>query len=197
MRTLIILLVVVISACSTQAQRDRSRMNDRAVQLGDEVSSCVGSVWGHQEVATISGKMARQGKATLGQLGDNSFATEQDVAAITKFYELMQHCRSMWTDGYMEIAPAIVPVSTESYAQADIVYVALIKREMNWGDANKEFVQIYNRTRTKLRRTAERIDQRLDASHESEMASRRAAADAIDSYRPVVCQTGGSTIICF
>ena len=80
---------------------------------------------------------------------------------------------------------------------ADIVYAELVKRQVNWGDANKSLVKIVAHARSELQRAQDRINQRLSASHESEMASRRAAAAALNTYRPITCSTVGSLTTCY
>ena len=196
-RTTILPLIVILASCATQAQREAEKITAQATELNGKVEACTVDARGHQDVAALVGKIPWSGKATFDQLADESYLTKSETTAIGRYHTLIQPCRSMWLDGYQAIAPAMVPTIATLLTETDIVYVKMVQRKTTWGDANQAFAQISNQSRAEFQRIEREMNRDLAASHESEMASRRASAAALRAYRPITCRTTAGTTVCF
>jgi hypothetical protein len=75
--------------------------------------------------------------ATLSQLADNSFATEAEIASVSAVHPRLRACQNEFLAQVAKLAPTFAPLFAKSYRDSDDDTVALIQRQMTWGDFTK------------------------------------------------------------
>lgn len=77
-------------------------------------------------------------EASPTQLSDPSFATADEVAAITLLYPQLQECRNNTLSQLSGSMPALVPILAQEYAASAERITLLKERKITWGRFNKE-----------------------------------------------------------
>jgi hypothetical protein len=120
--------LLLLTGCLAQQQRE-------AVQAG---TSCLLAAYESPDAAPLRvHEPFNVNDATLSQLADNSFATEPERASVLAVYPRLRACQNEFLAQVEKLAPTFVAIFAKSYRDADDDTVALIQRQMTWGDFTK------------------------------------------------------------
>lgn len=137
------------------------------------------------------------GRPKLEQLTDQTTPNDNEKKAIARYHEITQPCRDGLLSDIIDVVPSYVPVYATSFSRADVVYADLITDKITWGEARRRFDEIGNWSDMRRQALSDQIGRDLAVAHESEMANRRAAALALQNYKPITCSTVGSLTTCY
>lgn len=112
------------------------------------------------------------------------FLSEEEIIECSKnsLIEIGAHtqvCRKIRIDAISNIAPSAVQIFSENDTTIDSLTVDLIQKKINWGDYNKKRTDIKNQSLAKAEDEGERIQNKLDLSHQAELESRQRVLQAI------------------
>jgi hypothetical protein len=192
-----LLASAIVAGCTTQAQRDAESMNAGIDRVHAELKKCYAAAISDPKTQLYAARRGDLNQPSLEDLTNQSTANEEEKRAIVRYHELIQRCRKITLDGFLEAAPSFVPVYVKLISRSDQIYADLVTEKVTWGEANGRFAEVGAAAETELQEVANRIDANRLAQHESEMASRRAASAAINNMKPVVCSVVGSTVVCY
>jgi hypothetical protein len=105
-----------------------------------DLKSCAEAAFSSPEGRTIAAHSPlNPAELSPSQLSDPTFATEQEVRALTVFYPQLQACQKTAIDEFRQSSvAAVVPILSEAYARSDARIDLLRERKITWGVFNKE-----------------------------------------------------------
>lgn len=206
----LITAAALCSACATGAQRKLQAIRESGHVAISNMNTCVQAVYNSPDFAPLRQHFpGLHSQATLEQLTDPSFATDDEIKAIFAEHPKMSACRQQELDQFMKETPTFVPILASLYSRSEDAMIGLIGKKTTWGDYMRQVKALTEDSRTQLVAEGQRIDANLERSHEAELASRRAAANAITQFaqtqaainalnRPVVttCNSYGNSASC-
>jgi hypothetical protein len=101
------------------------------------LSVCFRSAYDAPAADVIRAKLVLDAtKATAEQLSDPSYATGAEIAALNALHPRVKQCQQDALAALTPVAPAIVPVLSESYAAGDGYVASLEGGKISWGAFN-------------------------------------------------------------
>jgi hypothetical protein len=164
-------------SCSTAAQRQASFIRENNQAANQKASNCSNNVYTNPDYQRIIQHIPKN--PTLEQLADNGVPTDEDIRDIIAFHNETARCRRQLIEDYTKFIPGFVPEFVKLTHEIDIITVDLIQRKITWGEASKRRLAVQDEYRAKFRAFGEQLDRDLTASHQSELAQRQGASQAL------------------
>lgn len=121
-------VLLPLSGCLAQQQRE-------AVQVD---TSCLFAAYSSPDAAPLRvHEPFNVNDVTFAQLADNSFATQAEIGSISVVYPRLRACQNEFLAKVEKFGPTFAPLFARSYQDTDDDAVALIQREITWGDFTK------------------------------------------------------------
>lgn len=205
-----ILVIGTVGACSTGAQRHAQAITDNNSASGQQLLSCLKAIYDSPVSEPIRRHMPMDVRtATLEQMTDSSFATDVEIAAILDIHPQAQTCKQTFLDRITQTTPSLVPILASIMTMSESSLIDLIQRKKNWGDHVRQVKDWLPHAQAQLVAEQQRIQAGLNQDHQSELAQRQAAANAMTQFlqtqqmisainRPVItnCNQFGRTVNC-
>lgn len=202
----------LLAACiSTAAQRQATVISTTNRTASVELRACLQAVYDSPEKAPLRGHLLPPGQRTpdLQQLLDTSHITAEQRQALFVTHPKVVACREKFLNELVAIEPGQVEIIVAEYSAAENELVSLIQGKLTWGEYMQHLKVLNDDTRQRLLEEGQRMNARLQQSHEAELARRQAAAQAFAQYmqtqqainaasRPVItnCTSAGDTATC-
>jgi hypothetical protein len=171
---------LLLTGCATAAQRQYQTITAGNRAIVTEAKLCVEAIYNAPEAAPLRPHMPlNPNDATLTQLSDQSLATKADTDAILLLHPRLKACQKTILDGLLNTTPSVIPILTREYAAADDDTILLIQRKMSWGDRVRRARDRVTATQAAIQSEARSVTAGLERQHESELARRQAALDAM------------------
>jgi hypothetical protein len=207
----VLTICALLAGCATAAQRQYQAMvsNDRsAVQ---DLQACAAAVYNSPEFTPLRRHVPYKATdATLEQLSDNSFASDEEVRIILAVHPELQSCRKQAFDRIAQSTPTLVPIMLGVVTKGEDSLIDLIPKKQSWGAHVRQVRDTTIEGSAELQAEARRIVAGLQQSHEAEIAERQRATEALAQWaqtqqvinainRPVItnCNAFGSMVNCF
>jgi hypothetical protein len=133
-----------------------------------EARACFSRVDGDPSLKGINGKLVRR-DPTLNQLADQSIPNEYEVQLIDRRAQSERSCRELMLSAVQKHHPYLTSAYQIRFFQFDVVYLQLLQRRINFGNANRLLHEAYLNF-------SEREDRYLQAESDQQ---RRALADSM------------------
>jgi hypothetical protein len=205
-----VLTAALLAGCATAAQRQYQAMVTGNQAIIAQAKACGDAIYDSPEAAPLRPHVTRDMReATLAQLSDTSLATKPEIDAILVLHPRLKACEKTVLDQLLNTTPSVVPILAKQYSSADDDTILLIQRKMPWGERVRRGRDRVNETLAALQAEGQRVTSGLERQHESELARRQAALNAISQWaqtqqvinamnRPVMtnCFGTGSMVNC-
>lgn len=133
-RAIACVALCLLAGCGTAAQRQAQAIASNNQDAGQQVKSCVLAVYDSADYDPIRPHApANVDEATLEQLSDASFATDEEVKAILLIHPKFQLCRTNYLNQIAETTPTVVPIMAATFTRQENALVSLIQRKITWG----------------------------------------------------------------
>lgn len=182
MRFLAVFLALGLAGCATAAQRQSVAINARAAQANTAFQACMAGAIATPAGEVMAAKMPLKGGVTLAELGDASYVTPEQVAALSDYHQAMQPCRSAIVQAYLGFAPGMSNLLAEMFEGNDRRVLDLIQKKTTWGEYNKSAQDAGVKLQVAMTAEAQRIDAGLAEANAQEMQQRQQAAQAYLNY---------------
>lgn len=205
-----ILVISTVCACSTGAQRHAQVITDNINASGQQLRSCVQAIYDSAANEPIRRHMPVDVRhATLEQMTDSSYVTDVEITAILDTHPQYQTCKQAFLDRIALTTPTLVPIFASTMTKSESSLIEVIQRKKTWGDHVRQIKDWLPQAQAQLVAEGQRIDAGLNQDHQSELAHRQAAANAMAQFlqtqqmisainRPVItnCNQFGRTVNC-
>ena len=205
-----LLAPLLLVGCATAAQRQYQTMASAVQSVLAQAKVCTSEIYNAPEAAPLRAHSPQDMReASLTQLSDSSLATKQEADAIIALHPRVKVCQKAILDGFMPVDAAVIPILTKSYAEGDDDTIQLLQKKMTWGERVHRGRDRSNILLAALQAEGQRVTAGLERQHESELARRQAAANAMAQWaqtqqvvnavnRPVFtnCTGTGSMVNC-
>lgn len=173
--------LLIMSGCQTAAQKQQLVLENGLKAGLIRFKTCVENVAAKSEHGDILKKFPLDPhlNPSISQLADSSFIKDEEIPKILSFYNDTLVCRKIRIDAISNIAPSAVQLFSENDTTIDSLTVDLIQKKINWGDYNKKRTDIKNQSIAKAGDEGERIQNKLDLSHQAELESHQRVLQAI------------------
>lgn len=179
----VILSCVLVTSCQTSSQRQGDAIRQGLQLANQRGDDCFRKIEANPMYQNLYQHLSgNPNLATPAQLADEGMPTEEDVELLISRHNEIALCRGQFIEDHMQVAPSVVPIITEYYYGCDLVVADLLQRQTSWGEANKRLRGLNLKVNSQLRQAFTDMDQRLAASHQSEMAQRQAAFDSLQRW---------------
>lgn len=176
--------LLLIAGCQTMAQRQAEALRVSMQVANQKIKACVQKIESNPAYQEIAKHTPLNGlvSPTLLQLADAGVPTDEDVQAIIALHNEVSVCRGHSIEDYMQIVPGIIPTTVELYRMSDLITVDLIQRKITWGEANRKRLALKEEYLKNARVVLSQLERDLYVSHQSELAQRQAAWDALAQW---------------
>lgn len=203
-------VVAVTAGCATPAQRQFQAMKTGNALQASQVKACSAQVYRSAEYDPIRSHLPESpSDATLQQLSDRSFATPEEIKAISVTHPRAQACRKAFLQGLTQTEPSLVPILTASYNKNEDDLLGLTQHKMAWGDYVRRIRDRSAETQAAIQAEDRRVVSELRYEDQEERAERQRAAEAFAAWaqtqeminaanRPVItnCSGFGNMVNC-
>lgn len=198
--------------CATAAQRQAVAIRSNTQSAGQQLQACSSAVYNSVAFDPLRAKLPfAADQATLAQMTDASFASDQEIAILLSVHGQLQACRAAFLDQISQTTPSVVPIFAASATESEGSLIDLIQKKQSWGDHVRRVKKVVADSAVQLAAEGRNIDRDLERSNEAELARRQRAFDALARYaqtqqiinslnRPVVttanCTQFGNSVSC-
>lgn len=174
----LLVLSLITSACATNAERASEQMN---TEIGNGIAagiSCEQSAVNNPKYIPIKQITVNENDYTIDQLANEARLTTSEAKLLTQWVNEIKPCRQLRMASANKISPIAGQLMAKGYAEQDEIYIALVKRNISWGQGLKALQQNVNQTKMALSQIDMQIHANLQNAHQAEIAQRQAAAAA-------------------
>ncbi|MGC2414285.1 MAG: hypothetical protein WA459_16500 [Stellaceae bacterium] len=170
----------LLFGCATAAQRQSQAIGTNTRTVVASAQACVTAIYAAPEAAPLRPHLPFDVRElTLAQLSDQSLATKEEIDAIFLLHPRLQQCQKAALDGLMITTPSLVPMLATEYIKGEDNLLLLVQIKQSWGEFSKHRRDIVFEGQAQLVAEARRIEAGLEQSHETELAARQAAIQAV------------------
>lgn len=177
------LAICLLAGCATAAQRQGQAIATNSQDAGQKLQSCMLAVSNSADFDPIRPHgLANVNEATLEQLSDASFATDDEIKAILVTHPKFQLCRTNFLNQIAQTTPTVVPIMAATWMRQEDALVGVIQKKISWGGYLTQVRGVFAEGRAQVAEETRRVAAGLEQSHQAEMARRQAAANAMMQY---------------
>lgn len=209
MRKLIAAAVLALSGCVTDqsptvAQREARDVASTLDEARRQAEDCTRRIESSAEYERLSDRFALR-KPAMAILADKRRPTESDSVTLLTIHKMVAACRSANIHMFGMAHPAYAEGLVVTFAEADIEFARLVRRDISWGQYAELIVQRNVRLDDRFREASQKVRSSLNESHAAEMRDRESAQRAFAAWAaaqranlPVVttCNYAGAMITC-
>jgi hypothetical protein len=127
-------VAVILAGCATAAQRQYQAMATNNRSAVQEFQACAETVYNSPDAPLRRHVPFTVTDATLEQLSDNSFATDNEIRLILQAHPKIQACRQQALDRVTQSTPSFAAIMATLYAKSDDSLIQLISTRQSWGE---------------------------------------------------------------
>ena len=166
-----IIMFALLAACgsATSPQRQMSEVDQVSSAAFARGNECQQANRSSPEGTFISERLPIRltEPATMSQLSNRALPTQADLRILSAWHEKNISCRQHFLEAIRFISPVHVGLQQNFWSRVDIVYAALMRREISWGTAAE-----------RIMRERGEMDLRWAEANQTLQAQRNAAAQA-------------------
>ncbi len=176
----------MLAACSVSVDVDTNRQMADLLSLSREALACRRSVASDPQYQMIAARMplVRLYLATLAQMADTRFATDDEINALALWTHAIQTCREHLVDAVLRQTPASLAPFITSWNEQDQVFVLLVRRKLAWGEAVLRLRTVEAELFSKLTDQAVQIAAELNRNKQAELSRKIAIFNALTNLAP-------------
>lgn len=107
-------------------------------QAAADAKACFATLEQSPEVMILLRRVPKDAAdATLQQLSDPSFISQDEAAALTAYHPRAKFCQTQFVERLQTSAPTLAPIFAQSYRDQDNLLLSLIGHQMSWGEFNR------------------------------------------------------------
>ena len=181
MRYLILscLLFFACASCATMAQRQAASIRQNWQLANKRATACLSQINANPDYQSLTEHTPPIGsEPSLKQMIDERKPSDEDIKKIFKRHDEILICRKQILKDVYGFLPGLVPILTEAYYKSDLITADLVQRKISWGEANKRYMALEEKTKEKVSNFGQKLDKELAESNEAELARRQAAYNA-------------------
>jgi hypothetical protein len=179
----LLLVVGILAGCQTATQQRASHISTVVKQNTAQVKACVGDAYNSPQAAAI--RLRRPidpADASLEQLNSKDYVSAEEVKALYALHDQIQRCRKASLENLVTVVPTIVPIMSAGYQEGDTALLALINKQMTWGQYLQDQQHAENDIKARMIAEWNRLQGEMQQSYQAEMQRRQAAAQAMANY---------------
>jgi hypothetical protein len=178
------LLIIALLGCTTAAQDKAAYMRQNLPSAIQKGSVCFRGINDNPKYQHIVERMAVKNlrNPSLSQLTDEGFVEDEEIILIVSMHNEMADCREQAVKAHMDVNPGIIPILTQSWQAADVVWADLITRTITFGEANKKRSAIVSDFSLKINAQMDHLYRDLAAAHYAEVQQTQAAFSALAQW---------------
>jgi hypothetical protein len=180
----IVVVLLALGGCATQAQQEMSRLEGVASSSGPAIDACDQRLEQSAPYQALKGRLGpRDGAARIALKANQEKATPAEVQEIYALHQdYLMPCRKLRLELASKAHPAFVAVLAESYSKNDATLVRLVNRQISWGQYLTERDALSAEASASGAAVASALQKNLDQAHASELSRRQAAATALSNW---------------
>jgi hypothetical protein len=179
----VVAFALFVCGCATQAQRQFQAMTTNDKAASEKVAACAAAAYNSPEAAVLRPHAPlKPFDATLQQMSDPSVISDQEIDALFVTHARVQECRKAYLADISLSTPSIVPIYTAFYNRGDDDLLALIRKQLTWGEFTKRRRDDATETQAAVQADARRIVEGLKQDNAAELAQRQRAAEAMAQW---------------
>jgi len=154
----VVAIATLLVACATAAQRQYETIvsNDRSALEGLQL--CAANVYNSPEFSPLRRHAPiKIIDATLEQLSDDSFATDDEIKAILQIHPKLQWCRQQALDRISQSTPTLSAIMLVMVTKNEDSLIELIRRKETWGQYTRRVRDVSVQGSNVLQAEARRI----------------------------------------
>jgi hypothetical protein len=149
----------------------------------EKIAACNAAVYNSPEAAVLRSHMPfKPSDATLQQIGDPSLASDEEINALFITHLQVQDCCRTFLTEMSQSAPSLVPIFTAFYNRNEDDLLALIHKQLTWGEFNKKRRDEAAEAQAAVQAEGRRIVEGLKQDNAAELAQRQRAGEAIAQW---------------
>jgi hypothetical protein len=183
--TVLVVVFVAVVGCATQAQRRSTQINNEVQTAVSEAQSSLAQIKKTGAFRRLQDRYildAFNEKESVRKMLITEYASEQDRADLLALNAIYQDPRRKVIEHMTNVDPRFGTLFAAHYSKSDLITVATVKGELTIGERNAKVMEAYHQFMEKFTALAQEVQAGLQASHSEELASRQAAAQALQQW---------------
>jgi hypothetical protein len=182
-RVLVLLSLLGVAGCATAAQQESARLTQTNAEGVKAATACFDRVKASEPYQALKDKFGGDGQSSLAMKTNAEKATPAEARLVLALHqEYLMPCRKMNLENFGKVHPSIAMALAENYTKADANYAALVTYKETWGEFVTERDALGVQLQARLASASAAINRDLNASHNTEVAQRQAAAAALQNW---------------
>jgi len=180
--SVIFLTFVIFVGCASQSRRQQ--LYSQFQFANNSTNSCMQAFMQTAVFNKLSEKLiyTKNDPRMIEKLALKTYATEKDVKVIFESVALLMPCRKRMIQEFGKVHPDFVTVLANVFVEATADMVAMINKEMAFGEANQNTLNRINKMDPEFRQIGKRITSQRNHLHQYEVSRRQRAAQALQSW---------------
>lgn len=174
--------LLLLAGCATEAQQMAGRHQAVARQTMSISEQCISNLRDDPRYTAITAALmppAGASAPTLEQQANNRKPTAEQRALIVTWHGDLSACRRIMLEGMSATNTTIAGHQVTFYREADETYLALVRGDITYGEANRRLIHANDVRRQRIADAERAMGQALHQAHQAELAQRRVAADRL------------------
>jgi uncharacterized protein YukE len=118
----------------------------------------------------------------MAELTDERPATPQEARLFAERHDAVARCATAFLNAASTVRPDIVPAFAEMMTASNVNAVAIVERQITWGELARRGQANLTQLKTNLAAADQRWLGELKQEHQAELAQRQAAAAALSQW---------------
>lgn len=181
---LTICALLLLGGCASSAQRQARQAADGTRDAFAQYKACNAAVRNKPEYASLIPHSAdpETGEPTMAQLTNEKLVSPNDARLLASSYDDRSFCRRRLLTVISTVRPDLAPIVAETLAKGSSNVAALVARKITWAEGARRGQALSIEIRQRGASADRQWIADLNASHQAEMAQRRAAANALAQW---------------
>lgn len=179
-------LALLLAGCAaqgpTKAQSEARDINAAVDASLRQARECTDGIERSPEYERLSDRFTLRQPIPMEILADKRKPTEADIPLLLALHRQLATCRARSLQAWSVASPAFVTGAASTYAEGDLDFAKLVRRDISWGEYAEFSTQRSLRFRERYRDAAQRVNSGLNKEHAREMQERQAASRALNDW---------------
>jgi hypothetical protein len=181
----IVALALLVAACAserpTKAEGQASSITKALDSAHSQTAECVTGIERSPDYARLSDRFAF-GPPSMSMLADKRKPVETDIPPLLAIHRQLEVCRGQFLQGVGRAHPGFVTGVAATYAEADIDFAKLVRRDISWGEYAELSLRRATRYDARWQEAVQKVGAGVKAAHASEIEERNAASRALSAW---------------
>lgn len=180
-----IFLIILVSGCSTPAERNELRALRTWTEIEQAYGQCIGRVGQEQDalIQTVIGKLGPNADSvTTAQLADQTRPSRHEIENIQQIVDSYRVCEQAYWTQLSPIAPRVVEANRRFIDARSQNVVALTRDRLTWGEYNRRRVSTWRSYQQEYRNAAESTNSGYATASAISREEQRQAAERLAEW---------------